>query len=310
MDTLDDLDFQIVRELIVGSGAYLRSDRVSLEGVGRSVGVHRSTVADRIAKWGRTGFLADWTIDVDPGALGLVGAHVHYHSAAKAHEHAVRLVALVEGVTGVLEFDQDWVGVIFMADSADALTRTEKLLAAILEADRSVRIVDTAADYPDSHPFRLSPLDAKLLTALVRDSRQTPTVLAKKLHITVRTVERRLGRLRKAGVYYIRPLFRFTRIPGVTFALLSFGYPAGEREAALRQILERVTNQVGRQVEAPTRGQLAIYGSAREIDHSAKAVASIPGVRDVLLRILLGELETPGFDDWLSERIVRRSTGL
>src|SRR2546427_11372517 len=75
MESLDDLDFHILRELIVGSGAYLRSDRVSMEAVARVVGVHRSTVADRIAKWGRIGFLTGWAIDVDPGAVGRVGAH-------------------------------------------------------------------------------------------------------------------------------------------------------------------------------------------------------------------------------------------
>lgn len=307
MDTLDELDFHILRELMVGSGAYLRSDRVSLEAVARAVGVHRSTVADRIAKWGRIGFLTDWTIDVDPGTLGLVGAHVHFHSSAQTRQRALQLVALVEGVTAVLEFDQGWVGVIFMAESADALTRTENLLAEILEADRTERMVDTAVDYPDSRPVPLSPLDAKLLTALIRDSRQTPTVLARKLHVTVRTVERRLGRLRKAGVHYIRPLFRFTVVSGVTFALLAFSYPVGKREAALRQILERVTNQVGRQVEAPTRGMLAIYGSARELDLSAKDVASVSGVYDVRLRIFLGEVETPGFAAWMAARIVRWS---
>jgi len=307
METLDDLDFHILRELIVGSGAYLRNDRVSLEAVARAVGVHRSTVADRIAKWSRIGFLTEWTIDVDPGALGLVGAHVHFDSKAQDRERALQLVALVEGVTGVLEFDRGWVGVIFMADSPDALTRTEKLLSEILESDRIERMVDTVVDYPDSRPVSLSPLDAKLLTALIRDSRQTPTVLARKMHVTVRTVERRLGRLRRVGVHYIRPLFRFAGVSGVTFALLSFSYPAEKREAALQQILGRVTNLVLRQVEAPTRGMLGIYGSARELDASAKAVASVAGVTDVRLRILLGEMATPGFAAWMAERIVRES---
>src|SRR3989442_15892558 len=33
-------------------------------------------------------------------------------------------------------------GIIFMADSPDALNRTEKLLSEILEADRTIRMVD------------------------------------------------------------------------------------------------------------------------------------------------------------------------
>jgi hypothetical protein len=131
--------------------------------------------------------------------------------------------------------------------------------------------------------------------------------VAKNAHVTVRTVERRLGRLRKAGVYFVRPIFRFARVPGVSFGLLCFEYSKGTRGVALRQILRIVTNQVGRQVEAPTRGQLVIHGSARELDESAGAVASVPGVRDVVLRTLLGEVEAPGFPAWLSERIERRS---
>jgi len=307
MDTFDELDFDILRELMVGSGDYLRSDRVSLEAMARAVGVHRSTVADRMAKWSRLGFLRDWTIDVDPGALGLVGAHVHFDCNAQPPERALQLAALVEGVAGVLAFDQGWVGVVLMADSPDALTRTEGLLARILGAGRSSRIVDTAVDFPESLPVRLSPIDAKLLTVLLRDSRQTPAAVAKNAHVTVRTVERRLGRLQKAGVYFVRPIFRFARVPGVSFALLCFEYSKGARGVALRQILRIVTNQVGRQVEAPTRGQLVIHGSARELDDAVRAVASVPGVRDVFLRILVGEVESPGFAAWLSERIDRQS---
>ena len=134
MDTLDELDFDILREVMVGSGPYLRSDRVSLEATARAVGVHRSTVADRIAKWNRLGFLENWTIDVDPAALGLVGAHVHFDARAQPRDRALQVAALVEGVVGVLLFDQGCVGVIFMADSPAALTRTETLLARILES--------------------------------------------------------------------------------------------------------------------------------------------------------------------------------
>lgn len=307
MDTLDGLDFDILREVMVGSGAYLRSDRVSLETMARAVGVHRSTVADRMAKWSRIGFLGDWTIDVDPAALGLVGAHVHFDSKAQPRERALELAALVEGVEGVLAFDQSCVGVIFMADSPDALKRSEMLLARILEAERSSRMVDTAADYPDSRTVRLSPIDAKLLTALLRDSRQTPAAVAKKAHVTVRTVERRLGRLRKAGVYYVRPVFHFGRIPGVSFGLLCFQYSKGKRSTALRQVLRTVTNHIGRQVEAPTRGMLLVHGSARELDDSARAAASVPGVHGVILRTFLGEVEAPGFPGWLTERIDRSS---
>src|SRR2546425_10398558 len=166
-----------------------------------------------------------------------------------------------------------------MADSPGALTRTETLLARILEAPRATRIVDTAVDYPDSLPVRLSPIDARLLTILLNDSRQTPAAVAKKADVTVRTVERRLGRLREAGVYFVRPNFHFGRVSGVSFGLLYFEYSKGKRAAALRAVLRALPNHVGRQVEAPTRGLLLIHGSAHELDEYARAAASVPGVK-------------------------------
>src|SRR2546428_10155157 len=121
---------------MVGGGPYLRSDRVSLQSLARAVGVHRSTVADRLARWSRIGFMGEWTIDVDPAALGLVGAHVHFDSKAEPRERALVLAPPVEGAEGVLAFDQAYVGVIFMPDCHAALSRTETLLARILEAPR------------------------------------------------------------------------------------------------------------------------------------------------------------------------------
>ncbi|HWM52620.1 MAG TPA: hypothetical protein VNP71_05605, partial [Thermoplasmata archaeon] len=107
--------------------------------------------------------------------------------------------------------------------------------------------------------------------------------------------------------YYVRPNFRFGRVSGVSFALLYFEYSKGKRVAALRELLRTLPNHVGRQVEAPTRGLLVIHGSAHELDEAARAAASVPGIREVTLRTLLREVDAPGFPDWLSERIERRS---
>src|SRR2546427_10821862 len=144
-----------------------------MEAEARVVGINRFTVADRIAKWGRIGFLTDWTSDVDPGALGLVGAHVHFQSRAQVRERALQLVSLVEGVEGILAFDQGWVGIIFMADSPDALTRTEKLLSEILEADRTARMVDTAGGQPHPPPPSRSPPGPRASTPPLRPSPPT-----------------------------------------------------------------------------------------------------------------------------------------
>src|SRR3989475_13113005 len=163
-----------------------------MEAEARVVGINRFTVADRIAKWGRVGFLTDWTSDVEPGALGLVGAHVHFQSRAQVRERALQLVSLVEGVEGILAFDQGWVGIIFMADSPDALTRTEKLLSEILEADRTARMVDTAGGHPPPPPLSPFPPGGQPLTRPVPRPPNAPPRPPQESDVTPPTVDRRL----------------------------------------------------------------------------------------------------------------------
>src|SRR5207245_8232790 len=130
---------------------------------------------------------------------------------------------------------------------------------------------------------------------LLRHSSHTPHVVAKNSHGMVRTVERRLELLRKAAVYYVRPNSHYARVPGVSFGLLCFEYSKAVRGTALPRILRVVTNQVGRQVEAQTRGMLVIHGSARELEDSTKAVASVPDVHDVFVRCHVGVGDTSGY---------------
>lgn len=305
VDAFDTTDFAILREMWAGPH-YFRVDRVSLDDIGRAVGLHRSTVATRLAKWARAGFLLGVTVDVDPTALGLVGAHVQFHACAADRDAALETALHVEGVANALVFDQAWIGFPVTADSPAALARIVALLTRILEADRIEEIANTHRDFPDAEPTPLNALDVALVAALREDGRLMPRQLAERTGAPLRTVERRLRRLRDRGVVYTLPRVAFDRAAGMVVGYLHFPLPEEGRDKVLHDALARVPDVLVRQTEAPGIARLLVYAQTpADLEARARAVAQTPGVGRATLRVFHGVRPSPTFNAWLLERLER-----
>ncbi|MHB8606464.1 MAG: winged helix-turn-helix transcriptional regulator [Thermoplasmatota archaeon] len=308
IDFFDEVDFEILRELWVGSGTYFRSDRVSLDAVARALGLHRSTVAARLAKWKRSGALVAFTIDVDPTAIALVGTHTQFRVGAEDHEEAIARAARVPGVPAVLAFADRWVGVPLFARSSAETERRIAELARIFEASEVVRVSDTRVDFRDARAVPLDALDARLLGLLIGDSRQSPRALARSAGASLRTVERHLARLRRESVYYVLPQVDFGRVRGIIAAYVFFGLPeAPRRTSVLRQALSKVPRIFNRQIEAPRVARLGLYApTLRELERDVDAIRKVPGVSDVRVRLYTGLRTDAGFAKWILEKIEER----
>jgi DNA-binding Lrp family transcriptional regulator len=305
VDTFDELDFRVLRELMIGSGAFLRSDRVSLEAVARALGVHRSTVSARLAKWVAAGALAGFSIEIEPGALGLVTRYTQLHARAHDRERAVETALLVDGVRSIMLMDGGWVGILAYGDSHRALEQQSALCERLFDADERLVLADSEEDYPDTPRVEISRLDARLLAALLHDSRTSPSALAKTAGVAARTVERRLARLQKEGVYFVLPKFDPKGIRGMVMGLVSFRVPPEGGAGVVADAYRRVPNPSFRQM-GRTRAAIGLNApTLRELEAAGPAVAAIPGARDVRVRVLHEIRQSASFDAWLRERFER-----
>ena len=306
-EVFDELDFRVLREVWVGSGLFFRSDRVSLEQVARALGVHRSTVAARLAKWERNGALLGWSIELEPGAVGLVAAHVQFHARAADLRRAVEVAVLVEGVRSVATMDSDWVGVLLFADDAASLERTLDLLRALFQPSEELRVVDTHAMFPEVQPMPLRALDVRLLMALQEDARQSPARLAGRLGVAKRTVERRLAHLQAKGVYFVMPRIHPADLRGMVNGSVTFTLPEKGRTAVVRQVLAAAPEHFVRQLEGPV-GMLGLYApSNAALGKVVEGLRAVQGVSDVRLRFFQWMRLAPGFPAWLGTRLERRA---
>ena len=308
---VDELDFRILREIFAGDEPGFRSDRVALDKIAERLGVHRNTVSTRVRRLTAHSVFLPATLEVEPGQFGLVGA-VAYFEVARDRRTAALLDAVfhVEGVQFAMRFTEGWTLIVFAEDETSLRSKLEVLRALTHAASVSLDVL-TTRDYPPPDPITLSRLDARLIIALLRDSRASYPRLARELGVSAMTVKRRYARLWKNGVVYIYP-GGGGGFDGMVTGYFLANVPANPARAqrAHRALLDALPDHFIRNVT--TKGSVHVLLFARsveELEDRTREAASIPGVTDARLRIFEGIAPNALYRDWLARVVARRAKG-
>lgn len=307
--TVDALDMRILREIVSGGSAYFRGDRALLDDVAQGLGVHRNTVSERVTRMQTNGFFLPLTLEVDPSAVGLVAVIAALDIPIERRDERTRSALLaVEGSWGILTYLDAWLLLVHATDEATI----ERRIAEACEASGG-RLAEIEAnslhDYPDARPVELSPLDVRIVAALMTDARAPFRSIAAELGVTARTVERRYARLEREGVVTLFPTGG-AGASGLTIADLRIALPddAKARATAILAIEKLVPDHWFHSLRPRGLVHFGLFAaSVSELDERAAAVRAVPGVRRVGLRIWTGQFQSPSYAPWLLRHLEERA---
>lgn len=295
----DDLDFRILREFFVGPGTCLRSDFPSLEDVAAAVNVHPNTVSARVQRMTRAGFFFPLISMPNCNRLGLVGGRAFYpFPLAERPPQQVASILRHPGTFSAIEFVEGW-EVLLFARSAAELEAAAKTIREIIGAPAFHWEARWDKEGPTGSIYRPSPVELRLMDALLADVRRPMAKLAQELGVTPRTAQRYADRLRREAILHVAPGghavcgSRVIAYVGVEFASSAAGAEAsGPLKALMPNSFLIVT--------VPCRQRLFIWGeNIGSITDQAQAVASLPGVSKVTLRFVLRYAWNPAFQGYL-----------
>lgn len=305
---VDALDMRILREILSDERDYFRADRAVLDDVARRIGIHRNTVSERVGRMETNGFVLPLTLEVEPGAVGLIAVVAALDVPLERRNVTVRAALLqLEGVWGILTYLDAWVLLVHAPDE-DTIERRisqacEAAGATLMEVEANSR-----RDYPDVAPVDLSPLDVRIIATLMRDARAPFRAVAKELGVTSRTVERRYGRLQREGVVMVAPTGG-AGVSGLTIADLRVSLPEdrAERGRAVTAIERLVPNFWFRSIRPRGLVHFGLFApSASDLEEQAAQVRTIPQVSRVALRIWTGQFQSPFYAPWLIRHLQAR----
>jgi DNA-binding Lrp family transcriptional regulator len=250
------------------------------------------------------------TLEVEPGAFGLVGGLAFLDVPQATRNERMRdELFRIAGVQTILRLSDGWIVIVF-ARSAEELERSAELVRERSGAARRVWEVHSVRDYPPAPRRALSPLEVRIVTALLEDSRVSFHRLGRRLGVAASTVERRFERLSEDGLLYMYPGGDID-VRGMAMAYLHVRIE-GTPEASsypLAELLRTLPNHFIRNAATRGHAHFFLYGeSLGELEGQVEAVRRIPFVRFESFRPFLGRWMNPGYHAWLA-RVLAERTG-
>lgn len=287
----DDVDFQILAHL-------LREPFASNEALGRAVDLTGTTVRARLEKLRTSGVLRGFRLVPSPETLGRV--HEIWSYPAVRNAPAVARVIEVEDVAWASEWhDGGWTIHGFV-------TREGRETPPELDATLGVQGVNKHADAEAITRDRprntvLSPLDWRLLAALLEEPRATAVTLAERSGLSPKLVRKRRANLHANGHMTILPEIGYGAARGFVLfdLLLVLDEPIGR--AANDLVPEGVVIKSNK--SPPSTFFFCRAGSVQEITKLEHRLSDAPGVERVeALFPMQREYATARFRTWIDEQ--------
>jgi DNA-binding Lrp family transcriptional regulator len=299
MWTPDDLDIRIIRAL-ASPHSFQWDVRISYARVAQGLKVDEETVRNRLKRMNEAKFLQGWQLVLNPVLLGRKAAIVELRvGETSSKPEAISQLKLVEGVMQIDDFYGKELAVLTLYENDAGLARQVDLLASLC---RCPTPVSWQLGFPPCE-LALTHTDWRIIQSLRRTGRMKLSDVSRGLHITTRTVKRRLLNLVEGNAFYLDPMLDVGKVGGVRcrFWVMS-------EESKKRAVDKAILGGLKRIISTHTAPKeyslfVAHLANASQVQETLKWIKRIQGVREARSTI---EVEHIHVQEWLEGEIQRR----
>lgn len=303
---VEELDFRIIRAILMGED-YWTTNRVSVASIAKQLDVHPNTVHTHVKKLSDHKFFLPPAAMVDPAPLGIYASRAFYPLPLEKRTAAAEAALFdVDGLHSVFQYLDGWDVNVFAEDPEGIASRL-RLCQAVLGAPSMELETPMRPEGPVPSRARLGDMDLRVAVELLENQRAPLSQVSARVGATVRTVERRLGKLQKDGVLRAFPRLECDA-EGAVVGYLRADYGASGSAAVWASLLNAIPRHFGRG-RMRSRSWFWVYGaSIAEVEQAAGRARGVAGVTSVRLRFVLRIHHNPGFVPWLT-RVLKRRLG-
>jgi DNA-binding Lrp family transcriptional regulator len=284
---VDRLDLLILRSLARNANLPVQSNvRKSVESIAKELGVDEGTVRNRLKRQRETGFVREFHVTFNPGAIGLNDCMLRLDVFPPlTKESAIRKIRLVEGVYRVRSYLGSTLGVEMLYDDDESLKRKVELISRIANSENVVRV---RIPDPLVRDFGFKKADLDIVECIQDSTSKTYRVISKETGLSTKTVRRRLDRMQEARVLALMFDLDYRMLRGAIRANLLVLY---ERGADWAKVGEAVRSVVGDRVLTPfvhrEYAWFPLYlSNLSERNEIHKAVTRMDGVKAAYLDLV------------------------
>jgi DNA-binding Lrp family transcriptional regulator len=291
---MDPLDVGILRELSRDQVVWFgRLDpRLSAAEIARRLRVDRATVGSRLRAWERQGFLRGHEVVPSPLVFdaGIAGGNLRVEQLSRK-PRILEDLSLIPGLISAVDHNGDWVALLYAFSRTEELHRSRRLIERLSGVGEVTPCVPFVAPVPTMVPTRL---DFRILDDLKSGPRRTFAEIARSVHVSPKSLVRRMEQMARGRAVWYLPILDFTRYSKAVVAryvvlLKPGGNPTPIADRVARQ-LPGVTylfdSSLLTSAEAPLPPMLDIgvhLDSIGQAEDVQREIGSLDGVEEVEL---------------------------
>jgi len=235
---MDKLDIRIIRELFQPTpfAPSREGQRKSLRKMGKKLGVGGEAVAKRVDRLVRSGFIKGFPLFLNMNLLGLkVGALVMDVEASTPMKELAEKLSLIDGLLIIQSHVEGSIGIVFCGEDHESLQKKADLISTVAGARNTML---TRVPFPESS-LSLSKSDWRIISKLEGNVDKSLKEISKELHLSTRTVKRRMARLAKNNIIFTLASANVAAVREAVMADLVVEYDSPEvRPQVDRRLLE------------------------------------------------------------------------
>lgn len=213
---MDPLDLGILRELSRDQVLWFgRLDpRFSAAEIARRLRVDRATVSSRLHAWERQGFLLGHEVVPSPLVFGarVAGGNLRIDDLRRKPQ-VLEDLALVPGLASAIDHLGPWVALLYVFETQEGLNRSRRLVTKLAGVGEVTPCVPFRAPEPT---VALTTVDWRILQDLRRAPRRPIGEIARSVHLSTKTLTRRLARMVRGRAVWYLPVLDFGRYSKAT----------------------------------------------------------------------------------------------
>ena len=293
----DELDIRLMREL-VSPGSFRWDVREPYGEMARRLGIDEETLRKRMRRAEKAGILQGMHLIPNPHLIGHESAALELDVDDEDRKPSVlSQLRLLEGAVFIVNFLGKRMRPVFYYDGQGALTRKVELIKSICGSESGLLLKDR---FPACN-LKLSDTDWRIIKTFRKDARRSLPEVAKQVHVSTRTVKRRVAKMTDGNAFFLMPALAHERSAS-TVSSFTVLYPPGvrkeENDAKIRSRLERLvfSNTAGADFSIFS----AIYDNVSQADEDRHWIGAMKEVKQVTLNVVKEFIIVP---DWLDDVI-------
>jgi DNA-binding Lrp family transcriptional regulator len=308
---MDSIDAGIIRELSGPEGNYPWNVREPFSQMAHKLRTDQKTIWRRIQNLERNRILEGREVVANPYFIGHQPIRMILNVANhdKTKDTIISQLIHVDGTVLILDWQGPTLHLLVFCENESAISRKIKLISSICGCEEPIVLRNSEALGFYECKLKPSTKDLLILRSLRKNPRKKVQQIAKEVHLSKRTVERRIGVLTANHAFFHMVRMGFQNVEGLTCSAFVFYSDRAKKSTGDAEIESRLQ----RLVFSATRGNRIsqftfVCKNAFESEEVKRWLQTIEGIENVMMGLVTKYILVTDWLDFEMEQMISSQT--